>query len=169
VLNNQGVRVAENDQPRPFDVRTIKFLVRLMSRHDLSEIDLHEGDQRIRLRRGTRAKSAPAPVALAPGSTSAPALGPAPVEKAPEKPAKKLIEIKSQVVGTVYAQKEPGAPPFVTVGSRVTPDTTVCIVLAMKVHNEIQAGCSGVIAEVLINNDDFVDYGTVLFRVDPTG
>jgi acetyl-CoA carboxylase biotin carboxyl carrier protein len=155
--------VAENDQPRPFDVRTIKFLVRLMSRHDLSEIDLHEGDQRIRLRRGARKVAGPAPSAPLPALPQAAV--PAPVEKA----AKKLLEIKSQVVGTVYAQKEPGAPPFVSVGSRVTPETTVCIVLAMKVHNEIQAGCSGVIAEVLIKNDDFVDYGTVLFRVDPTG
>jgi acetyl-CoA carboxylase biotin carboxyl carrier protein len=158
-----------NETPRPFDVRTIRYLVRLMSQHDLSEIDLTEGEKRIRLRRGARPAegaeappAAPAPVAHARAQ---------PQEQAPaaEKPAKKLLEIKSPAVGTFYAQKEPGAPPYVTVGSRVTPTTVVCIVEAMKVLNEITADCSGVVAEVCVGNKDFVEYGTVLFRVDPAG
>jgi acetyl-CoA carboxylase biotin carboxyl carrier protein len=155
-----------NDKPRPFDVRTIRYLVRLMSQHDLSEIDLTEGDLRIRLRRGTRVKL---PSALPPAATPAAAPAPAPATAPPEKPAKKLLEIKSQAVGTFYAQREPGAPPFVTVGSRVTPTTVVCIIEAMKVMNEIQAECSGVIGEVCVNNGDFVEWNTVLFRVDPAG
>jgi acetyl-CoA carboxylase biotin carboxyl carrier protein len=162
--------VAESDQPRPFDVRTIKFLVRLMSRHDLSEIDLHEGDQRIRLRRGPRTVSAPAlPAAAhvpAPAPVIVPTEGPA---KPAEQPTRKLTEIKSQVVGTFYAQKEPGAPPYVKIGSHVTPETIVCQIEAMKVFTEVPAGCSGVIEEVLVKDKDFVEYGTVLFRVAPTG
>jgi acetyl-CoA carboxylase biotin carboxyl carrier protein len=164
-----------NDKPRPFDVRTVRDLVRLMSQHDLSEIDLSEGEQRIRLRRGSKVVSA-APVVLpAAISHAGPAPGtPAPTEKAASaapaaagKPAKKLLEIKSPSVGTFYAQREPGAPPFVTVGSRVSPTTVVCIIEAMKVYNDIQADCAGVVAEVCVNNGDFVEFNTVLFRVDP--
>ena len=155
-----------NDNPRPFDVRTIRHLVRMMRQHDLSEIDLTEGDQRIRLRRGNRVVSA---VHATPPPLPAPTPAPAPAPAA-EKPAakSKLLEIKTEAVGTFYAQREPGAPPFVTVGSKVTPTTVVCIVEAMKVYNEIQAGCSGTIAEVCVKDKDFVEYGTVLFRVDPT-
>jgi acetyl-CoA carboxylase biotin carboxyl carrier protein len=155
----------ESDKPRPFDVRTIRFLIQLMGRHDLSEIDLQEGDQRIRLRRGSLASSSPPPAGPAPEVSARPLT----VDKPAEKPARKLLDIKSPAVGTFYAQKEPGAPPYVTVGSRVAPQTTVCIVEAMKVLNEIPAGCSGVIVEVVAKDKDFVEYGTVLFRVDPTG
>jgi acetyl-CoA carboxylase biotin carboxyl carrier protein len=101
-----------------------------------------------------------------PAPAPAPAATPAP---AVDKPGKKLLEIKSPGVGTFYAQREPGAAPFVTVGSRVTPTTVVCIIEAMKVYNDIQAECAGVIAEVCINNGDFVEFNTVLFRVDPAG
>jgi acetyl-CoA carboxylase biotin carboxyl carrier protein len=165
-----------NDKPRPFDVRTVRDLVRLMSQHDLSEIDLSEGEQRIRLRRGARVVNAPPVVLPAALPQTAPAPGPpAPAAQASaapaaaEKAAKKLLEIKSPSVGTFYAQREPGAPPFVTVGSRVSPTTVVCIIEAMKVYNDIQADCAGVIAEVCVNNGDFVEFNTVLFRVDPAG
>jgi acetyl-CoA carboxylase biotin carboxyl carrier protein len=153
-----------HESPDPFDVRTIRYLVRLMSRHDLSEIDLREGELRIRLRRGTRMRAAP------PAPLPAPAAEPAAAPPAPAAPpGRKLHEIKSPTVGTFYAQKEPGAPPYVTVGSRVQPDTVVCMIEAMKLFNEITADCSGVIAEVLVQNKDPVEYGTVLFRVDPGG
>jgi acetyl-CoA carboxylase biotin carboxyl carrier protein len=165
----------DNETPRPFDVNTIRDLVRLMSRHDLSEIDLHWGDERIRLRRGGQVVSAPAvavappaPVAASlPAAHAAGSLAPAPPAAAP--PAKKLVEIKSPTVGTFYAQREPGQPPFVTVGSRVTPATVVCLIEAMKVFNDVTADCAGVIREVCVNNKDFVEYNTVLFRVDPEG
>ena len=158
----------KNEQPRPFDVRTIRYLVRLMSRHDLSEIDLRAGDLRIRLRRGTRLRAAPPAPLPAPAAEPA-AAPPAPAAPPAEQPGRKLLEIKSPTVGTFYAQKEPGAPPYVTVGSRVQPDTVVCVIEAMKLFNEITADCSGVIAEVLVQNKDPVEYGTVLFRVDPGG
>jgi acetyl-CoA carboxylase biotin carboxyl carrier protein len=79
------------------------------------------------------------------------------------------MEIKSPTVGVFYAQREPGSPPFVTVGSRVTPTTVVGLIEAMKVYSDIQAGCSGVIAEVCVENKEPVEYNTVLFRVDPSG
>jgi acetyl-CoA carboxylase biotin carboxyl carrier protein len=163
--------VEASNHPRPFDVRTVRYLVRLMRRYDLGEIDLEEGDKRIRLRRSSRAGSDHYPPAHAPAAATAaaPVTAPALAEKPAEKSGRNLLEIKSPAVGTFYAQKEPGAPPYVTVGSRVGPDTVVCIIEAMKVLNEIPAGCSGVIAEVSVSNKDFVEYGTVLFRVDPAG
>lgn len=160
----------DRENPRPFDIQTIRYLVRLMARHDLSEIDLSWGDERIRLRRGPRVVGSvglppmPLPVPTTPAATTA---GPVPAQA--DKPAKKLLEIKSPTVGTFYAQREPGAPPFVKIGDRVTPTSVVCIVEAMKVYNDVQAECSGVIVEMCVKDKDFVEYNTVLFRVDPTG
>ena len=155
--------------PSPFDLQTIKYLVRLMARHDLSEIDLREGDLRIRLRRG---HDLPAPNLTVAQPAANPALavraaGPPPRE--PTRPAKPLIPIKSPTPGTFYSAPSPDAEPFVRVGSRVTPTTVVCVIEAMKIFNEIQAECSGVITEVLVENQQPVEYGQVLFNVDPTG
>lgn len=155
--------------PTPFDVRTVKALVALMTQHDLNEIDLRDGPQRLRLRRGANpqvfASMAPASIPLAvPAAASTnetPAL--------PAKPARHLLEIKSETVGTFYAAPNPESPPFVTVGSRVSPTTVVCIIEAMKIHNNIEAGVAGAIAEILVRNQDPVEFGQVLFRVDPQG
>jgi acetyl-CoA carboxylase biotin carboxyl carrier protein len=77
------------------------------------------------------------------------------------------VEIKSEGVGTFYVAAAPGEPPYVSPGSRVTPTTVVGKIEAMKLFSDILAGCSGVITEVLVTNEQFVDYGHVLFRVDP--
>ena len=159
--------------PSPFDVRTVKDLVALMSRHDLSEIDLREGELRIRLRRGPRGVVSvpqtppPAPLPAAPPAPTAPA--PAPKAEAEAKPAKTLIPIKSPTPGTFYSAASPEAEPFVQVGTHVTPTTVVCLIEAMKIFNEITADCTGVVTEVLVENQQPVEYGQVLFRVDPTG
>jgi acetyl-CoA carboxylase biotin carboxyl carrier protein len=159
--------------PSPFDVRTIKYLVRLMSDHDLSEIDLREGDLRIRLRRGgietavTHTVSAPpnpfgaaAPISAAtPTPAGAPAAGP---------PTKPHSTIKSPTPGTFYTAASPDAAPFVKVGSRVTPATVVCVIEAMKIFNEITADCSGVITEICVENQQAVEFNQVLFKIDPT-
>jgi acetyl-CoA carboxylase biotin carboxyl carrier protein len=162
-----------NTTPSPFDVGTIKNLVALMSRHDLSEIDLTMGDQRIRLRRGSRVVTA-APVAFPPATIPTPAPAPAPAATpnsapAKEKPGRNLVEIKSETPGTFYAKPEPDKPPFVTKGSRVKPETVVGLIEAMKLFTEIPAGVAGVIEEILAENGQAVEYGQVLFRVDPAG
>jgi acetyl-CoA carboxylase biotin carboxyl carrier protein len=151
--------------PGPFDEQAVRFLCRLMSRHDLSEMDLRQGDFRIRLRRGGRVR----PAAPAPAEAAAPAAAAPPAEAAPAAPAKKLLEIKSPAVGIFYAQREPGSPPFVTVGSRVTPDTVVGLLEAMKIYDEIKADCAGTVVEALVTDKGPVEYNQVLFRVDPTG
>jgi acetyl-CoA carboxylase biotin carboxyl carrier protein len=155
--------------PKVFDVRTIRHLVSLMSQHNLSELDLREGDVRIRLRRGARrvevSPPANGPVLAAP----APAAPPPADKPEEEKPAKPVQLIKSPTPGTFYASPSPGAEAFVRVGSRVTPTTVVCIIEAMKIFNEIPAECSGVVTEILAENQQAVEYGQVLFKVDPTG
>lgn len=163
------------DTPRPFDVQTIRMLVHLMSKHDLSELDLQDGGQRIRLRRGARVVAAPAatsvvPVAHPAPATPPPASGatPPPVPTPAPASSSNLVEIKSPTVGTFYAQEKEGAAPYVTVGSRVTPTTIIGLIEAMKVFNEISAGVSGVIKEIVIKNGESVEYNQVLFRVDPS-
>jgi acetyl-CoA carboxylase biotin carboxyl carrier protein len=157
--------------PSPFDVRTIRDLVGLMSRHDLSEIDLREGDLRIRLRRGPRGTVTVTHPPPPTPPVSVPPVAPVPPPKADDaaKPAKNLLTIKSPTPGTFYTAPNPNDEPFVRVGSRVTPTTVVCLIEAMKIFNEITADCSGVITEVLVENQQAVEYGQILFKVDPTG
>jgi acetyl-CoA carboxylase biotin carboxyl carrier protein len=169
------VAEGKGQEPRPFDVKTIHYLVKLMSAHDLSEIDLYEGESRIRLRRGPHGVVAHAATpALAPVALPAPAAPPAapaqPAARPAEAPAaagKKLLEIKAPTPGTFYTRPNPDAKPFVAVGSPVKPETVVCTIEAMKVFNEIQAEVTGVIAEVCLEDKQPVEYGQVLFRVEP--
>jgi acetyl-CoA carboxylase biotin carboxyl carrier protein len=161
------VAAEENSKsPRPFDVRTIKSLIALMNQHELHEIDLREGPRRIRLSRGAPAGSA-APITL-PGSTVTPPATP-PTAPAKPKPEKPTTLIKSPTPGTFYTSPDPESPAFVSVGSRVAPESVVCVIEAMKIFNEIHAECSGVITKVLVENAQPVEYGQALFEVDPAG
>ncbi|MBV8076437.1 MAG: acetyl-CoA carboxylase biotin carboxyl carrier protein [Planctomycetaceae bacterium] len=160
----------ESSEPR--DVRTIRHLVRLMKRYDLTAIDIIEGPTQIRLRRrGIEVVAAPPAVATAPSAAppavaaSASAAPPRAEAPAPAAPAGLVIE--SPMVGTFYAASAPDAPPFVSVGSVVRPDTTVCVIEAMKVFTEIPAGLSGTITEVLVKNGQPVEFGQPLFHVNP--
>jgi acetyl-CoA carboxylase biotin carboxyl carrier protein len=80
-----------------------------------------------------------------------------------------LIDVRAPLLGTFYRAPRPGAPPFVTVGSEVGPDTVVCIIETMKLMNSVTAGVNGMVAEILANNAQFAGQGTVLMRVRPTG
>jgi acetyl-CoA carboxylase biotin carboxyl carrier protein len=158
----------------PFDVRTIKSLVALMTQHDLSEIDLRDGMQRLRLRRGSAqtlvaTTSVPMMSQMAQPMPSGNNASTPPETGATSAPTRKLLEIKSPTVGTFYASPSPDAQAFVKVGSKVTPTTVVCLVEAMKLFNEITADCTGTVAEILVENQQSVEYGQVLFRVDPAG
>jgi acetyl-CoA carboxylase biotin carboxyl carrier protein len=153
----------------PLDVRTIRHLVRLMKRYDLTAIDFIEGETKIRLRRrGPEPAIAPTPAAPAPAYLpTPPPAGPRP-EAAPQPPAAPAgVVIESPMVGTYYASSAPDAPPFVTVGSTVRPDSTVCVIEAMKVFTDIPASVSGTITEVLVKNGQSVEFGQPMFRVNP--
>jgi acetyl-CoA carboxylase biotin carboxyl carrier protein len=158
--------------PRPFDVKTVEHLIDLMAKHELAEIALQEGDQKIRLRKAgaltLTAVPAAAPVAAAPAPVAAPAPA-GTATAAPAAPLKPYHEIKSEMVGTFYAKPKPDKDDYVKAGARVSPDTIVCQIEAMKIFNEVPAGVSGTVAEVCAANGAFVEYGTVLFRIDPAG
>ncbi len=152
-----------------FDVRRIRRLVELMNEFDLAEIDLRQENHRIRLRRGAELpplEAAPAPAA-APrtAAPAAPAAAPKP-EPVAAADDKNIVAIKSPMVGTFYRSPSPDAGPFVKVGDHVGPETTVCVIEAMKVFNELPAECSGQIVAVLVENGEPVEFGQPLFRVD---
>lgn len=152
-----------------FDVKRIRRLVELMNEHELTEVDLRQGEQRIRLRKGgepivtsfvpTAAAAVHAPAVHAP-----PAAGSG---SAPEAADENLLLIKSPTIGTFYSAPNPESPPFVKVGDHVGPTTTVCVIEAMKVFNEIPAGVSGQLVAVLVENGEPVEYDQPLFKVDP--
>src|SRR3990172_3740887 len=143
------------------DIRKLKELVRLMVANDLTEVDLRDAEEQVTLRRHHHNQlahvmtSAPilpaAPPHLAhaapPPAGSATAMAPPP--EADE--AEGLHQIVSPMVGTFYAASSPDSPPFVKVGAAVGPETTVCLIEAMKIFNEIKAECSGTIERVLVD------------------
>jgi acetyl-CoA carboxylase biotin carboxyl carrier protein len=153
-----------------FDVRKVRRLVELMNEYDLSEIDLRQGDQRVRLRRGpeTVAVAATPAMGLAPGAGHAGG-GASSSEASAAKASddSRFTLVRSPMVGTFYAAPNPEAPPFVRVGDQVGPETTVCVIEAMKVFNEIPAECSGKIVAVLVENGEPVEFSQPLFRVEP--
>lgn len=151
-----------------FDVKKVRKFIELMNEHDLAEVDLRQGDQRIRLRRGPEIVTvSTSPATSAAGAASAPApSAEKPAAAAPADESKALV-IRSPMIGTFYPSPNPDSPPFVKVGDRVGPDSTVCIVEAMKVFNEIPAECSGRIVAVLAQSGDPVEFNQPLFRVEP--
>ena len=151
-----------------FDVRKIRRLVELMKEHDLSEIDLQQGEVRVQLRRAG-AVVQPTIIAAPVAQALPPVVGPpAPESAVPiaEAAAKGTTVIKSPMVGTFYSAPDPDSPPYVKVGDHVGPETTVCIVEAMKVFNQIPAEVSGRIIAVLAENGAPVEFGQPLFKVD---
>ena len=146
-----------------FDVNKVRELIELMEEHDLNEVDLKQSDQRIRLRRGGEMTVAP-PVARAAAPAPAPAAAPAAAAAAPAASDDHDL-ILSPTIGTYYSRPKPDAKDFVKVGDKVTPDTIVCLVEAMKMFNEIPAGVSGTIVEILVNSEDAVHVDMPLFRI----
>jgi acetyl-CoA carboxylase biotin carboxyl carrier protein len=166
--------MSSNPAPIPgdvFDVRKVRKFIELMNEHDLAEIDLRQGDQRLRLRRGPEA------ITMAAMPTMSPSFAPSPSSAASGGGERKSADtpiddskakfIKSPMVGTFYSAANPDSPAFVKVGDHVGPETTVCIIEAMKVFNEIPAECAGRIAAVLAQNGDAIEFNQPLFRVEP--
>ncbi|MCA9123307.1 MAG: acetyl-CoA carboxylase biotin carboxyl carrier protein [Planctomycetaceae bacterium] len=151
-----------------FDEDRLCRLVEMMKEHDLSEIDLEEDTQRIRLRRNTAPPVGVAPVYAAPAPNSATVQAPAAAAASPADDPN-VVVIKSPMVGTFYTKPNPKSPPFVKVGDHVDPDKTICIIEAMKVFNEIPAETSGTIVAILAQDGDAVEFGKPLFKVDTKG
>jgi acetyl-CoA carboxylase biotin carboxyl carrier protein len=156
--------------PSVFDEDRIRRLVELMKEHDLREIDLQEDEQRIRLSRALPemqyAAPYPPPVAQSAAAqpTAAPAAPVAPSGPAADGPS--IVVIKSPMVGTFYSRPNPKSEAFVKVGDHIEANTTICIIEAMKVFNEIPAEIRGKVVAVLAEDEEAVDFGKPLFKVD---
>ena len=161
------------------DIKEIKAIVDLMKKNSMTEFEMEKGDFKIRLQRDAnsgkrgqfsepvqaqpvaQAASVPAPVSIAP--TTAPATSE--TENVPV--ATGSTEVKSPMIGTFYRRPSPDADSYAEIGKQVEVDTVVCIIEAMKVMNEIKAEARGVIAEILVEDTKPVEYGQVLFRIEP--
>lgn len=150
------------------DIKEIRTLIEMMKKNGIAVFKMEREGFNITLKTGEAAQivqtvaapvAAPAPVAVLP--TAVPAAAPAPAAVVTASGP----EIKSPMVGTFYSAPSPDAPPFVSPGQEVTPDTVVCIIEAMKVMNEIKAEVSGVVAEVCVENGKPVQFGQALFRL----
>ena len=146
-------------------LKDLKRLMDAMAAADVAELEYEwDGTEdtpggRVALRRGAAAVIAPAaPVAVEPAPT------PAPV---PVSAAAKGVEVVAPIVGTFYASPSPDVGPFVKTGDRVKVGQVLCIIEAMKLMNEIESEVAGTVVEVAVRNEDPVEYGQVLFRIDP--
>jgi acetyl-CoA carboxylase biotin carboxyl carrier protein len=150
------------------DLDFLRGLIEAVDQSGIDTLEIHRAGTRIRI-----AKTPPAPV---PGGAvsaqtllaAAPAAAPPPEPVAPL-PQSNLVDIKSPMVGTFYRAPAPEAPPYVETGSHVSKGQTLCILEAMKLMNELESEVDGVIREVLVDNADPVEYGQVLFRIEPAG
>ena len=163
------------------DVKDLKRLLEAVKEAEVGELVLETGDYKLTVKRGGGAaqaqptQSAPAqPQAPQPQpqTQSAPAQEeqPAPPEPAPAQeaaPASNLAEVTAPIVGTFYAGPSPDAPDYVKVGDKVEAGAVLCIIEAMKLMNEIEADTAGTVKEILIENEEPVEYGQVLFRIEP--
>lgn len=159
------------------DVKDIKKLLESMTESGVNELSFETGDFKLSVKRGADLSpqislaqapqvapevqpQAAAPTSQEPTPTQAEA--PAPV------PTSNYKEVTAPIVGTFYASSAPDAPPYVKVGDRVDKGAVLCIIEAMKLMNEIEAEVAGTVAEILVNNEEPVEYGQVLFRIDPS-
>ncbi|MGG4775364.1 acetyl-CoA carboxylase biotin carboxyl carrier protein [Alcaligenaceae bacterium 429] len=149
------------------DLRKLKTLIDLVAESDISELEVTEGDGKVRIVKASAAAQQvvyAAPQAVAPAAAPAAPVAAAPVaEAAPAAPAGHVVP--APMVGTFYRAPNPGAAPFVEVGQSVKEGDALCIIEAMKLLNEIEADKSGVIKEILIENGEPVEFGQPLFVI----
>jgi len=149
------------------DLRKLKTLIELVEGSGIAELEISEGEERVRI---TRTISAPQSIV-----TAAPQIAAAPVAPAAASPAPAAAPatpaapeghvVKSPMVGTFYRSASPGAKPFVDVGQSVNAGDTLCIIEAMKLLNEIDADQAGVIKAILVENGQPVEFGQPLFVI----
>ncbi len=155
------------------DYADIRRLVKLVETSGISEIEIEEGGAKLRILKQSSVvqqmvmpQAAPMQMGYTAPQMSAPAPQPsAPVAVAP---ASKLIEVLSPMVGTYYKAPSPEAPDYVQVGDMVRPGQVLCIVEAMKLMNEIESEVAGRVVEILPRNAQAVEFGQLLFRIDPS-
>ena len=152
------------------DLRKVKTLIDLVQQSDISELEIQEGEERVRISRGPVGghvsyahATGGAPLAMAAPAALASAV-PAAETAVPVAEPQGFV-LKSPMVGTFYRSSSPGGKPFVELGQTVKADETVCIIEAMKLLNEIEGGAEGVIKEILVENGQPVEYGQPLMVI----
>lgn len=149
------------------DIRKIKKLIELVEESGISELEITEGEESVRIHRGGVAPIAPV-YAQQPAQYAAPApvaAAVAPIaEAAPAAPAGHTV--KSPMVGSFYRASSPEAKPFVEVGSKVSAGDTLCIIEAMKMMNQIESDKAGVVTAILVNNQDAIEFDQPLFVIE---
>jgi acetyl-CoA carboxylase biotin carboxyl carrier protein len=168
------------------DLRYVKKLVELLDQSTVDSIEISsEKGMKLRISKTPQQRgavqvspqvvmpAAPVAAAIAPPARLTPPDGVPAVAEEPAAPAEspraKLLEVKSPMVGTFYRSPEPGAASYVAEGQRIEKGQTLCIIEAMKIMNEIESEFSGVIREIQAADAQPVEYGQVLFRIDPNG
>ena len=151
------------------DLRKLKKLIDLVQESGIAELEITEGEEKVRIARGGAVSVIPlaagAAAAAAPAGIVAPAApAPATAAAAPEAAPEGHI-VKSPMVGTFYRSPSPEAKPFVEVGATVKAGETICVLEAMKLMNEIEADASGTIKAILVENGQPVEYGQALFII----
>lgn len=152
------------------DIRKIKKLIELLEDSSLTEMEITEGEEKVRLSRKTKQQivsvpSAPAATVPAPVETAAPVMTAATTETVSASEGSGLF-IRSPMVGTFYASPSPDAGPFVRVGDKVSVGDVVCIVEAMKMFNQIESEVEGTIKRVLVENGQPVEFDEPLFEIE---
>jgi len=149
------------------DIRKVKKLIELLEESNVAEIEIHEGEESVRISRMSTTLPAQAVVQAAPAVAAAPVAAAAPQELAAAEPATPDGHaVTSPMVGTFYEAASPGAKPFVQVGQQVNVGDTLCIVEAMKMLNQIEADKAGTVTAKLIDNGQPVEFGQTLYVID---
>ena len=148
------------------DIRKIKKLIELLEQSDVAELEIHEGEESVRISRySTIMQSAvaqpTATIPIAPPNVTAPTS-----TEAPAPVVSNGHQIKSPMVGTYYAATSPTSEPFVSVGQAVNVGDTLCLIEAMKMMNQVEADKAGKVTDILIDNGSPVEFDQVLFIID---
>ncbi len=149
------------------DIRKVKKLIELLEESDVAEIEIHEGEESVRISRGSTAVVAPmaAPVASTPIAAPAPAAAPA-AARAAEEPEVQGHAVRSPMVGTFYSAPSPEASAFVKEGDTVSAGQTLCILEAMKILNQIESDKAGKVTKILVENGQPVEFDQPLFIIE---
>lgn len=152
----------------PMDIRKVKKLIELVEESGIAELEIHEGEESVRISRyGSAAPVAytQAPMQMMPSAAPVAAAG-APAAEAKAAAEETGHAVKSPMVGTFYRSPSPGAKPFIELGQSVKQGDTLCIIEAMKLLNQIEADRTGVVKKILVENGSPVEYGQPLFIID---
>jgi acetyl-CoA carboxylase biotin carboxyl carrier protein len=151
------------------DIRKVKKLIELLEESGISEIEISEGEESVRISRYPKAGAVPVVTSAPAAAAPAPAAPAAPAAAAPTAAAaapSRGQQVTAPMVGTFYSGPAPGAKPFVEIGTEVKPGDTLCVIEAMKMMNQIESEYGGRIVSILVENGSPVEFGQPLFVIE---